>query len=686
MDYAGSYGESGVATIGGMVSGNLEFIDHDIAGVFYSSWVSLVEGESPGLIHRLPIQQTLNKGFHVIFRCSAITTPGSQKLAYKKVEVSGPGRHEYCGKGYKSKRLGDRFYIYPVAIETKGEGGYIVSAPSPGYAIIQSGENGDFYNVPTITLAEREILIRCARVLDEQIMDEPAQGGTSSGKIGRPGDDFNQRGPDAHDLLTRNGYRPCGGSEDRRHYTRPGKDRGISGTLYGGKVYHNFSGNDLHFEIGQNYAPFGILALLEHGGDFKATARELGRQGYGEPAHTTPAAANVCEGKDSPKTKVIDPLQFPDVMSGTAGRFAGLYAQYLEPPIHFFYMAFLACLGSLLSPKLSINSEIKPPARIYMVLLGASADDRKSTAIDKTVNEFFRGAVENFAVCHGVGSAEGLQKLLKDKRNLLLCLDEFKQFVSKCRIDGSVLLPFVTTLFESHKFEAHTKSSQISVDGAGLSILAASTVDTYQGVWSQAFTDIGFNNRLWLVTGRGSRKFAFPKAIPVAEKFTLINELRDVISFVGSGRCLPITDEANEEFQRWYINRDSSVHSKRLDGYALRFMQLLAINDMKPEIDLEIIRKTIALCDWQLRVRKLNDPIGADNAVARLEQNIQRQLEIRGDLTESSLIRWVNARPVGLSLFQHAIANLEKANIIEQFMAGKKKMFRIISERQAGEV
>jgi hypothetical protein len=343
-------------------------------------------------------------------------------------------------------------------------------------------------------------------------------------------------------------------------------------------------------------------------------------------------------------------------------------------------MAFLACLGSLLSPKLTIESEIRPPARVFMLLLGASADDRKSTAIEKTVDDFFRQAIQGFNVCHGVGSAEGLQKLLQEKQHLLLCMDEFKQFVSKCRIDGSVLLPFVTTLFESQKFEAHTKSTKISVEGAGLSLLAASTVDTYQAVWSQAFTDIGFNNRLWLVTGSGTRKFAFPKQIPPAEKFVLFNDLRDIVSFVGNGMTLGITPDADARFQQWYLGRDSSVHSKRLDGYALRFMQLLAVNDLKRVIDLEIVEKTIALCDWQLRVRKLNDPIGADNAIARLEQNIVRHLDIRGDLSDSALMRWVNARNAGLFFFQNAVSNLEKAGLIERFMSGKKRFFRLLPD------
>jgi hypothetical protein len=40
-------------------------------------------------------------------------------------------------------------------------------------------------------------------------------------------------------------------------------------------------------------------------------------------------------------------LTFPGIMSGAAGQFAHLYSSYLEPPAHFFYIAFLACLGAL---------------------------------------------------------------------------------------------------------------------------------------------------------------------------------------------------------------------------------------------------------------------------------------------------------------------------------------------------
>ena len=101
-----------------------------------------------------------------------------------------------------------------------------------------------------------------------------------------------------------------------------------------------------------------------------------------------------------------EPHRFPEIMAGVAGDFAKLYSSYLEVPSHFFYIAFLTCLGIIFANQLTLVSEIPPQPRLYVVLLGESADDRKSTALLK-VTEFFRTAVEGFRVCWGVGSAEG---------------------------------------------------------------------------------------------------------------------------------------------------------------------------------------------------------------------------------------------------------------------------------------
>src|SRR5208337_3153442 len=91
-------------------------------------------------------------------------------------------------------------------------------------------------------------------------------------------------------------------------------------------------------------------------------------------------------------------------------KFAELYSSYTEPPLQFYYFSFLTCLGSVLADKVTLESQIEPQPRLNTLLLGESADDRKSTAIDQTVKFFHRFSVDKILnVCHGLGSAEGLQ-------------------------------------------------------------------------------------------------------------------------------------------------------------------------------------------------------------------------------------------------------------------------------------
>lgn len=371
-----------------------------------------------------------------------------------------------------------------------------------------------------------------------------------------------------------------------------------------------------------------------------------------------------------------DDLRFPEsIMTGVAGDFANLYGHYLESPKEFFFMSFLTCEGNILSPFLTTQTEITPQPRFYTILLGESADDRKSTAIMKSVNFFNEYFPDHFKQCSGVGSAEGLQKKLAttEGKGLLLCFDEFKQLVNKCRIDGSVLLPCVTILFEANRYESQTKKGGIEIEKAHLSILAASTIQTYQNIWLPQFTDIGFNNRLFLVPGTAGKKIAFPEKIPKIEKTRISNRLRAIIRTARSGKELKISPCAKSIFENWYQGIERSIFSKRLDTYAHRFMALFAINDNKKEIDEETIEKVIQLCNWQLIVRRLHDPIDAENTIARMEENIRRLINTKGALTERELRQRANAARYGLWAFNTAIRNLQNAKDIQLISSREKR-------------
>ena len=66
------------------------------------------------------------------------------------------------------------------------------------------------------------------------------------------------------------------------------------------------------------------------------------------------------------------------------------------------------------------------------------------------------------------------------------------------------------------------------------------------------------------------------------------------------------------------------------------------------------------LCDWQLEVRKMYDPIDADNAYAVMEERIRRHLK-QGPLTERELKRKLHRaiEKTGLWCFTKAMGNLK---------------------------
>lgn len=401
----------------------------------------------------------------------------------------------------------------------------------------------------------------------------------------------------------------------------------------------------------------------------------------GAPTYRQSNTATACDTvlletclKDTSTPASNDAFLFPDIMSGAAGRFADIYSSHLEPAPSFFFMSYLTCLGNLVADKVSLTSEASTPARLYTLLLGESADDRKSTAISKTV-KFFRETMTDFGVCHGVGSAEGLAKLLDNNPQLLLVYDEFKAFVSKSKIESSVLLTCVTTLFESDWYENVTVKKTLRISGAALSMLAACTLETYETIFDQSFIAIGFPNRLFLCPGKSKRKFAFPQKISDSDKALLKKDLIEVLRHAANFPEISITDKAREMYQEWYLSFPGSVHGKRIDTYSLRLMQLLAVNEKRSVVDEEILDKVIQLSNTQLTVRKRFDPVDADSQMARMEEKIRRVLTT-GNVTERDLKRAVHSERAGLWFFESAIANLRKSGEIS--FDAKAKKYRAI--------
>lgn len=262
-----------IGVVCGAVSGNVEMIDFDDCGSAFDAWAERVRAAAPGLLERLLVESTPSGGRHVVFRCE-VPVDGNAKLAMRREWVDGPEEIERNGKRFKPRQTGGRWHVDLVLIETRGEGGMFLCAPSPGYEL----HAGSFTALPVVTARERQAMHQAALELSQAgdaVVDGPrfAQAAET-----RPGDEFNARG-DVREVLRAHGWVQERDGENE-HWRRPGKADGTSATLKGG-VFYVFSSNAPPFEPSRGYSPFAVFALLEHGGNYALAAADLRSRGFG---------------------------------------------------------------------------------------------------------------------------------------------------------------------------------------------------------------------------------------------------------------------------------------------------------------------------------------------------------------------------------------------------------------------
>jgi Bifunctional DNA primase/polymerase, N-terminal len=284
----------------------LEFMDIDAPDVVpvYEGLV-IVRGYGK-LLASLPCEDTPKGGRHYGYLCR--TWGGNTVFARRKIGRKPDGSDDVT-----------------TLIETRGEGGLCVVAPTPpgihpehperGYVMVR----GTWERIPIITPEARHALWECARALNEYVgpdHPEPQRRITREQAGDDPGDHYNGRVTQAEVLaiLERHGWVRDHRLGEVDYLRRPGKNKGWSATLghVAPKVLYVFSSNASPFEgphkdhLGTPYDPFGVYTRLEHGGDFSAAAKVLAAHGYGnrqpsvngDPQEAPePPLSDPCEGR-----------------------------------------------------------------------------------------------------------------------------------------------------------------------------------------------------------------------------------------------------------------------------------------------------------------------------------------------------------------------------------------------------
>lgn len=269
-----------VCVVCGATSGGLEIIDFDQKAALYPAFCQELKKADVDI--NFVLESTQRGGKHLAFRSSQ------------------------CGKNQKLANNAEG-----VVIETRGEGGICIIAPTDGYAVESAV---DWTAVPEIDAGLRDLILDCARVLDadrrqttsrkteksapkqiSQTCSEPYKGESASDYLRR------ELSP-LRDSLRRAGWTYLRTEGDFEQWERP--DQPVSGKPGGSvnvkeRYFYCFTSNAPPFEPNTCYSPLDVIALLDFGGDVSAASKAFcsnsarRRQTFIDVIHTDETELNV---------------------------------------------------------------------------------------------------------------------------------------------------------------------------------------------------------------------------------------------------------------------------------------------------------------------------------------------------------------------------------------------------------
>lgn len=304
----------GIGIVCGKASRNLEMLElegraassEDLTAVLAECRKRAVDHVFESLLSQGYAEWTPSGGLHMLYRISDHEVPGNTKVARR------PATAEELAVNPKD--------TIKVLSETRGEGGYVIVAPTHG-AVHPTGDSwsvaaGAIGVIPTITWEDRQRLVNAVyAALDQMPAEQPVNRPAPSTLLpqdgSRPGDDFNTRAT-WDEILKPHGWRIHHQTLQETYWTRPGKQK-VDG--WSATTGYNNEADRLYvwststpFNAETPYNKFSAYALLEHHNDFGAAARALAARGFGSRATTTTnyVAGTLATPDLPPPTQTLD--------------------------------------------------------------------------------------------------------------------------------------------------------------------------------------------------------------------------------------------------------------------------------------------------------------------------------------------------------------------------------------------
>jgi len=267
---------------------NFEAVDFDSdAEKYFPAFLEKVQAENPALLGKLYCEKSPH-GFHIIYRVADFNDnkTGNQKLARRPAI---PGAFTKKGEPERTPQ---------VLVQTRGTGGFIVVAPTPGYEPLP-GFCPDLTALAKITGEERGFLMETARSFDQLPQKEKNRWeGENFRETVKPLRLLNvfrwARVGASADLWRRqlesDGWRFIRSDGLRHHFQRPGKcERGnwsenadaVSANLAkveGVWLFYNFSTSVAYLDTDRAYSYLAYVKAREEAETGAVDMRELARR------------------------------------------------------------------------------------------------------------------------------------------------------------------------------------------------------------------------------------------------------------------------------------------------------------------------------------------------------------------------------------------------------------------------
>lgn len=460
----------GIGVVCGAISGNLEMLELEgraVAEGYMTKLLATAQQFGIGdLLTRIVNgywEKSPSGGYHFFYRVHG-SAVGNTKLAQRfalEDEWTEQERSTFARTGRRPPR---------VLIETRGEGGFVVVAPSHG-PVHATGQpwfavNGDPSKVAEVSLSEREALFSVARALNTYrdvladslpVQSQPA---APEGELS-PGDDFNERG-DWQSILQPFGWKIHHTVGSTTHWTRPGKDHGVSASTGGerGDLLYVYT-TSTELPDTQGLSKWRTYAILNHAGDFSKTASDLRKQGYGSPLQQGYRGSDqdksdwrsLTGASNQPGTPIIPPNDDDEQFWNSRPVFNHIrqFARSrLCPPFAVLSHVLLQVVGSI-GPEVKLPPIIggKGSLNLFVAIVGKSGDGKGMARAVAQECIIVHDPADSFTIGSGEGIAATYVKPTKvDELNVLTGENEKMDSVAYIRHRAIFHIAEVATLQE----------------------------------------------------------------------------------------------------------------------------------------------------------------------------------------------------------------------------------------------